>query len=143
MLLIEIELVPLSVSVATFCPPIPPTVTEAQLRLLGDAVAPNANAGIPTQTMHIRAIWRHQRALTSIGFAIWELSEEKKLLDAKELHRGSAIWGNSKDLKINQLTSREELDVQSILTLLGAHGVTRLTRFYIDPETLPRLRLML
>ncbi|HEY1577537.1 MAG TPA: hypothetical protein VGF82_10755 [Terracidiphilus sp.] len=46
-LLIVIALLLLFVSVATFCPPIPPTLTEAQLRLVGDTDAARAAAGSP------------------------------------------------------------------------------------------------
>ena len=45
MLLIVIVLLPLFVSVATFCPPMPPTGTDAQLKLVGDTDAANAAPG--------------------------------------------------------------------------------------------------
>jgi len=45
-LLMVIAPAPLFVSVATFCPPIPPTDTDAQLKLVGDTEAASAAAGV-------------------------------------------------------------------------------------------------
>lgn len=67
-LLMDMALLPLFVNVATFCPPIPPTLTEAQLRLLGDAVAPNAIAGMPAQANTATATRRHNCAAAGRRF---------------------------------------------------------------------------
>lgn len=54
-LLIEIELVPLFVSVATFWPPTEPMLTEAQLRLVGDTVAASASSGNATHATNAKS----------------------------------------------------------------------------------------
>jgi hypothetical protein len=97
MLLIVIVLLLLFVSVTTFCPPIPPTATDAQLTLVGETVAATA---VPERAMHklARAASRERRPGRN---CVWKKAVQKLVILAPEFDPADQL--KTQEMEVRQL----------------------------------------
>jgi hypothetical protein len=129
MLLMVMEADPLFVRVTTFCAPLPPTATDAQLRLVGDTVAAKpgtARVPIAKQAAHCSLSPNWRDTLDTFP------NTRRDVLEGE----GSGVMAAPKNLQLDQLQKAEErieVDITNQAQhLIGAHGVTRLGRLCID-----------